>query len=136
MKKIIYFVVGIMMAVALDSCRNDWTIKDMPPVPDKADGAGYVAGFESETAGIVIPVEVSAPGSYTIVVRGRSSVDGVTGTGMISAGASSASVSFPQAYVWGDCQVALNLEAGVNQIVISGEGGNGNFQVDYIEVKQ
>lgn len=136
MKKVVYLVVGIMMAVALDSCRNDWTIKDMPPVPEKADGAGYVAGFESETAGIVIPVEVSASGSYTIVVRGRASVDGVIGTGVISAGASSASVSFPQAYAWGDCQVTLNLEAGVNQIVISGEGGNGNFQVDYIEVKQ
>lgn len=136
MKKIVYLIAGIMVAIALDSCRNDWTIKDMPPVPEKADGTGYVAGFESEAAGIVIPVEVGASGSYTIVVRGRASVDGVTGTGVISTGASSASVSFPQAYVWGECQVALNLESGVNHIVISGEGGNGNFQVDYIEVKQ
>lgn len=136
MKKIICLVVVIIMTVALESCRNDWTIKDMPPVPEKAEGTGYVTGFDSGDAGIVIPVEVEAAGSYAIVVRGRASIDGETGTGRISTGSSSASLSFPQAYVWNDCQVTLDFEAGVNHIVISGEDGNGNFQVDYIEVKQ
>lgn len=135
MKKIIYLIVGLMMTIVLDSCKNDWAIKDMPPVPEKADGAGYVTGFDSADAGIVIPVEVSSAGSYTVVVRGRASFDGEAGTGEISSGASSASLSFPKAYVWEDCQVTLNLQAGVNNIVISGEGGNGNFQVDYIEVR-
>lgn len=134
MKKIICLVVGVVMALVLDSCRNDWTIKDMPPVPEKADGAGYVTGFDSETAGIIIPVEVDAPGSYTVVVRGRASIDGETGTGTVSSGVSSAAVSFSKAHVWGDCQITLDLEAGVNRIIISGEGGNGCFQVDYIEV--
>lgn len=133
--KTIYTAACIVLLAAFGSCRNDWTIKDMPPVPEKADGAGYVEGLDQEGAEVVIPVEMASAGDCRIVVRGRATVDGTAGTGAISAGSSSAALSFPQAYSWSDCEVSLHLEAGVNEVVISGLGGNGNFQVDYIEVK-
>lgn len=117
------------------SCRNDWTIKDMPPVPEKAEGAGYVKGFETPGASIMIPVEVESAGAKTIVVRGRAVNDGTPGTGTISVDNSSAPISFDEAYKWSDCTVTLNLQAGVNNIMISGGDGNGAFQVDYIDLK-
>ena len=107
----------------------------MPPVPEKADGAGYVTGLETEGAAVTIPVEVSSAGSHTIVVRGRATQDGTPGTGSITSASASAQITFSQAYTWSDCEVTLNLEAGVNNVVISGKDGNGLFQVDYIEVR-
>lgn len=135
MKKKIFIIAFIAVAGLMSSCRNDWTIKDMPPVPEKADGAGYVTGLETEGAAVTIPVEVSSAGSHTIVVRGRATQDGTPGTGSITSGSASAQISFSQAYTWSDCEVTLNLEAGVNNVVISGKDGNGLFQVDYIEVR-
>ena len=134
MKKYI-FIVAVAMVALMTSCRNDWTIKDMPPVPEKADGAGYVTGFDEVESAVIIPVEVSAAGNYKVAVRGRASQDGTAGTGSIAADGSSAQLSFQQAYSWSDCEVTLNLEAGVNNLVISGEGGNGLFHIDYIEVR-
>lgn len=134
MKKNIYIIAFIAVAGLMSSCRNDWTIKDMPPVPEKADGAGYVTGLETEGAAVTIPVEVSSAGSHTIVVRGRATQDGTPGTGSITSASASAQITFSQAYTWSDCEVMLNLEAGVNNVVISGKDGNGLFQVDYIEV--
>lgn len=134
MKKNIYIIAFIAVAGLMSSCRNDWTIKDMPPVPEKADGAGYVTGLETEGAAVTIPVEVSSAGSHTIVVRGRATQDGTPGTGSITSASASAQITFSQAYTWSDCEVTLNLEAGVNNVVISGKDGNGLFQVDYIEV--
>lgn len=135
MKKYILLIVFIAMAWLMSSCRNDWTIKDMPPVPEKADGAGYVTGLETEGAAVIIPVEAASAGPRTIVVRGRATEDGTPGTGSISCGSASAQVTFSQAYTWSDCEVTLDLEAGVNDVVISGKDGNGLFQVDYIEVR-
>ena len=135
MKKYILLIAFIAMAWLMSSCRNDWTIKDMPPVPEKADGAGYVTGLETEGAAVIIPVEAASAGPRTIVVRGRATEDGTPGTGSISCGSASAQVSFSQAYTWSDCEVTLDLEAGVNDVVISGKDGNGLFQVDYIEVR-
>lgn len=135
MKKNIYIIAFIAVAGLMSSCRNDWTIKDMPPVPEKADGAGYVTGLETEGAAVTIPVEVSSAGSHTIVVRGRATQDGTPGTGSITSASASAQITFSQAYTWSDCEVTLNLEAGVNNVVISGKDGNGLFQVDYIEVR-
>lgn len=135
MKKYMFIIAFIAMAGLMSSCRNDWTIKDMPPVPEKADGAGYVTGLETEGAAVTIPVEVSAAGSRTIVVRGRATRDGSPGTGSITSGSASAQISFSQAYTWSDCEVTLDFEAGVNDVVISGKDGNGLFQVDYIEVR-
>lgn len=134
MKKYIFIIAFIAVAGLMSSCRNDWTIKDMPPVPEKADGAGYVTGLETEGAAVTIPVEVSSAGSHTIVVRGRATQDGTPGTGSITSASASAQITFSQAYTWSDCEVTLNLEAGVNNVVISGKDGNGLFQVDYIEV--
>ena len=134
MKKKIFIIAFIAVAGLMSSCRNDWTIKDMPPVPEKADGAGYVTGLETEGAAVTIPVEVSSAGSHTIVVRGRATQDGTPGTGSITSASASAQITFSQAYTWSDCEVTLNLEAGVNNVVISGKDGNGLFQVDYIEV--
>lgn len=135
MKKYMFIIAFIAMAGLMSSCRNDWTIKDMPPVPEKADGAGYVTGLETEGAAVTIPVEVSAAGPRTIVVRGRAIQDDTSGTGSITSGSASAQISFSQAYTWSDCEVTLDLEAGVNDVVISGKDGNGLFQVDYIEVR-
>ncbi len=135
MKKKIFIIAFIAVAGLMSSCRNDWTIKDMPPVPEKADGAGYVTGLETEGAAVTIPVEVSSAGSHTIVVRGRATQDGTPGTGSITSASASAQITFSQAYTWSDCEVTLNLEAGVNNVVISGKDGNGLFQVDYIEVR-
>ena len=135
MKKKIFIIAFIAVAGLMSSCRNDWTIKDMPPVPEKADGAGYVTGLETEGAAVTIPVEVSSAGSHTIVVRGRATQDGTPGTGSITSASASAQITFSQAYNWSDCEVTLNLEAGVNNVVISGKDGNGLFQVDYIEVR-
>lgn len=135
MKKYMFIIAFIAMAGLMSSCRNDWTIKDMPPVPEKADGAGYVTGLETEGAAVTIPVEVSAAGPRTIVVRGRATQDGTPGTGSIMSGSASAQITFSQAYTWSDCEVTLDLEAGVNDVVISGKDGNGMFQVDYIEVR-
>lgn len=135
MKKTVYMAVCATMMLFLGSCRNDWTIKDMPPVPEKAAGAGYVTGFDSEDASIVIPVQVESAGSHTVTVRGRAVSDEAAGTGTISAGTSSATLTFNEAYVWSDCEVSLELQAGVNEIIISGANGNGAFQVDYIDVK-
>lgn len=135
MKKYIFIIAFIAVAGLMSSCRNDWTIKDMPPVPEKADGAGYVTGLETEGAAVTIPVEVSSAGSHTIVVRGRATQDGTPGTGSITSASASAQITFSQAYTWSDCEVTLNLEAGVNNVVISGKDGNGLFQVDYIEVR-
>lgn len=135
MKKYIFIIAFIAVAGLMSSCRNDWTIKDMPPVPEKADGAGYVTGLETEGAAVAIPVEVSAAGPRTIVVRGRAIQDGTPGTGSIMSGSASAQISFGQAYTWSDCEVTLDLEAGVNDVVISGKDGNGLFQVDYIEIR-
>lgn len=135
MKKYILLIAFIAMAWLMSSCRNDWTIKDMPPVPEKADGAGYVTGLETEGAAVIIPVEAASAGPRAIVVRGRATEDGTPGTGSISCGSASAQVTFSQAYTWSDCEVTLDLEAGVNDVVISGKDGNGLFQVDYIEVR-
>lgn len=136
MKRYIYLcAVLAAVAVLLSSCRNDWTIKDMPPVPEKADGAGYVEGFDATGAAAVIPVEVDAGGSYRIAVRGRATEDGTAGTGQIACGASTAALTFDQAYTWGDCEVTLDLAAGVNYLEISGEGANGLFQIDYLEIR-
>ena len=135
MKKKIFIIAFIAVAGLMSSCSNDWTIKDMPPVPEKADGAGYVTGLETEGAAVTIPVEVSSAGSHTIVVRGRATQDGTPGTGSITSASASAQITFSQAYTWSDCEVTLNLEAGVNNVVISGKDGNGLFQVDYIEVR-
>lgn len=135
MKKKIFIIAFIAVAGLMSSCRNDWTIKDMPPVPEKADGAGYVTGLETEGAAVTIPVEVSSAGSHTIVVRGRATQDGTPGTGSITSASASAQITFSQAYTWSYCEVTLNLEAGVNNVVISGKDGNGLFQVDYIEVR-
>lgn len=135
MKKYMFIIAFIAMAGLMSSCRNDWTIKDMPPVPEKADGAGYVTGLETEGAAVIIPVEAASAGPRTIVVRGRATQDGTPGTGSISCGSASAQVTFSQAYTWSDCEVTLDLEAGVNDVVISGKDGNGLFQVDYIEVR-
>lgn len=123
------------LTALLGSCRNDWTIKDMPPVPEKADGAGYVAGFENSDAALVIPVEAAAAGYCRIAVRGRATEDGTPGTGSVSCGASAAQISFPRAAVWQDCEVTLELVAGVNYVEISRAGGNGLFHVDYIEMR-
>ena len=114
MKKKIFIIAFIAVAGLMSSCRNAWTIKDMPPVPGKAAGAGYVTGPETE---------------------GRATQDGTPGTGSITSGSASAQITFSQAYTWSDCEVTLNLEAGVNNVVISGKDGNGLFQVDYIEVR-
>lgn len=135
MKKYIFVVVFVAVAILMGSCRNDWTIKDMPPVPEKAEGAGYVAGMENEGAAVVIPVEVASAGPCTVVVCGRATKDGTPGTGSISSGSSSAQITFNQAYTWSECEVTLTLEAGVNDVVISGDEGNGLFHIDYIEVK-
>lgn len=135
MKKYIFIIAFIAMAGLMGSCRNDWTIKDMPPVPEKADGAGYVTGLETGGAAVIIPVEAASAGPRTIVVRGRATQDGTPGTGSITSGSATVQISFSQAYTWSDCEVTLDLEAGVNDVVISGKDGNGLFQVDYIEVR-
>lgn len=135
MKRYIFIVAMVAAVFLMTSCRNDWTIKDMPPVPEKADGAGYVTGFDESEAAVIIPVEVPAAGNYRIAVCGRASQDGTPGTGAISCGSSSAQLSFGQAYSWAESEVTLSLEAGVNNLVISGENGNGLFHIDYIEVR-
>ena len=135
MKKLPYIIISLMAMLLLGSCRKDLTIRDMSPVPERAEGAGYVTGFDTPQACIYIPVEVPTAGQYTITVRGRATQDGTVGTGEISVGTDNASISFDKAYVWSDCTVNLSLQAGVNDICISAGDGNGLFQTDYIDLK-
>lgn len=135
MKKAIYLLTGIVLLTLMGACKNDWTIKDMPPVPEKGEGAGYVTGFTDAGAAVIIPVEVSSAGSYQIVVKGRATQDGTPGTGSVKCNGSTAAISFGQAYTWSECGVSLTLQAGTNNIEITGAGGNGLFEVDYIELR-
>ena len=125
----------VALTLLCGSCRNDWTIKDMPPVPAKANGAGYVSGFEADGASLIIPVEVPADGEYTILIKGRASLGDTPGEGVVSTGSSSASFTLGKAYEWNDATVKLNLKAGVNDMRISKGSGNGLFQIDYIELQ-
>lgn len=123
-----------LLALLTASCKEDWTIKDVPVIPEKAVGPGYVAGFE-EDGSLIIPVEVAADGNYTVTVTGRASEDGTTGTGTVSCGGADADISFAKAGSWSTCDVTLPLKKGANDVVISKGGGNGLFHVDFIDVK-
>ena len=136
MKKSASILVAAIFAMSvMCGCKNDWTISELPPVPEKADGNGYVSGFDGEGSGLIIPVEVAAAGDYNIVVRGRAASDAAAGTGIISAGESSANLTFDKAYQWTDVSVKLSLKAGVNDIDIAAGPGNGLFEIDDSELK-
>lgn len=126
-----------MMAAAVmlsASCKEDWTIKNVPAIPESAQGFGYVAGFEGGGS-VLFAVEVPADGTYTVCVVGRGTTEGTAGTGEISANGTSVALDFENLGSWAVQTVTLPLKAGINDIEISGNGGNGLFHIDYIELK-
>lgn len=116
------------------SCKEDWTIKNVPPIPESAQGFGYVSGFENGGS-VLFAVEVQSEGTYTIGIVGRGTTEGTAGTGEISANGTSAALNFANLGSWAEQTVTLPLKAGINDIEISGAGGNGLFHIDYIELK-
>lgn len=116
------------------SCKEDWTIKEVPAIPESAQGFGYVSGFENGGS-VLFAVEVPADGTYTIAVVGRGTTEGTAGTGEISANGTSVELNFSNLGSWAEQTVTLPLNGGINDIEISGAGGNGLFHIDYIELK-
>lgn len=123
---------GVLMLST--SCKEDWTIKDVPPIPESAQGFGYVAGFENGGS-VLFAVEADADATYTIAVVGRGTTEGTAGTGKISANGMSVALSFSNLGSWAEQAVSLPLKKGINNIEISAAGGNGLFHIDYIELK-
>lgn len=135
-KIILTAALALAASLSFSGCANDWTIKDVPPIAEKADGFGYASGFDTEASGVIIPVEVTAADTYNIVLHGRATQDGTPGTGAVSvADGASADFSFAKAGAWQDVTVQLALPAGVSQLDINRGSGNGLFDIDYIEVK-
>lgn len=134
MKTLIYTMIMAATVLLSASCKEDWTIKDVPPIPESAQGFGYVAGFDGGGS-VLFAVEVPADGTYTIGVVGRGTTEGTAGTGEITANGTSVALNFANLGSWGEQTVTLPLKAGINDIEISGNGGNGLFHIDYIELK-
>lgn len=135
MKYNIFKIMIAVMVLALStSCKEDWTVKEVPPVPEKAQGFGYVSGFENDGS-VIFAVEVPSAGTYNITVVGRGSVEGTPGTGEIKAGKSQANLSFTNIGSWAGQTVSLQLETGTNYVEILAGTGNGLFHIDYIELK-
>lgn len=134
MKTLVFTMILAGAALLSASCKEDWTIKDVPAIPESAQGFGYVSGFEGGGS-VLFAVEVPSDGTYTIGVVGRGTTEGSLGTGEISANGTSAALTFGNLGSWAEETVTLPLKAGVNDIEISGAGGNGLFHIDYIELK-
>lgn len=127
-------LLAVAVAAGMSSCKEDWTVKNVPPIPEVAQGFGYVSGFENGGS-VMFAVEAPAAGSYTIEVVGRGTTEGSAGTGEISCGTSSAPLTFSNLGSWAGQTVSLQLQAGTNDIIISAGQGNGLFHIDYIELK-
>lgn len=138
MKKRFLTLYSLMAITALmtTGCKNDWTIDEanVPPIQEKAAGFGYADGFR-DGGSLLFAVNAEKAGEYEIAVTGRAINKGEEGTGVIFAGSSRVPLTFTTAGSWQTVTVKLQLQAGSNDVEISGDGGNGAFQIDYIELK-